>query len=169
MKQTVLKYGFYGLLVSFVIFLGVILLGEKLAYSSQEIIGYAAMIVSLSFVFFAIKHYRDNVNNGSVTFGKGLLIGFLISIFVGIGVGIADYIYTAVINPDFASEYLETTLSTMENTMSAEEFERKKAELTTQMKDYGGSGFMAFLMCFTVVIIGFIISLISSLMLHKKS
>lgn len=168
MKQTVIKYGFLGLLTSTIIFLGAILLGEGLTYSVQEIIGYAAMIVSLSFVFFGIKHYRDHVNKGYVTFGKALLIGVLISVFVGVGVGISDYIYTTWINPDFATEYLEATLKTMESTLTEEEFKTKQAELTQQMKDYGGSGFMAFLMCFTVILIGFIISLISSLILQRK-
>lgn len=168
MKSTVIKYGMFGLLTGVVIFLAAILLGKGLSYSIQEVLGYISMVICLSFVFFGIKHYRDNVNNGVVSFGKALIIGVLISVLVGVGVGIADYIYTTVINPDFASEYLETTLKTMENTLTPKEFEVRKAELTQQMTDYGGSGFMAFLMFFTVVLIGFVISLISGLILQRK-
>lgn len=168
MKQTVLKYGLYGLLTGIVIFLGAILLGRGLSYSAQEILGYVSMVVSLSFIFFGIKHYRDKVNNGAVSLGKAIGIGVLISILVGIGVGIADYIYTTVINPNFANEYLETTLKTMEATMTPVEFKNKKVELTEQMQAYGGSGFMAFLMFFTVVLIGFVLSLISGLILQRK-
>lgn len=79
-----------------------------------------------------------------------------------------DYIYTTVINPDFASEYLEVTLKTYESTYSGAELEAKKAELTQQMQDYGGSGFMAALMFVTVVLIGFVLSLISALILQRK-
>lgn len=168
MKNTVLKYGLYGLVSSIVIFLAAILFGKGLSYSTQEIIGYAAMVASLSFVFFGIKYYRDKVNNGVVSLGKALIIGLLISALVGLGVGIADYIYTTLINPDFANEYLETTLKTMESTMPIEEFQAKKVELTKQMEDYGGSGFMAFLMFFTVVLIGFVIAVISGLILQRK-
>jgi len=168
MQQTVLKYGLYGLLTGIVFFLGAILLGRELSYSTQEILGYVSMVASLSFIFFGIKHYRDKVNNGAVSLRKAIVIGVLISILVGIGVGIADYIYTTVINPNFATEYLETTLKTMEATMTPEEFKNKKVELTKQMQAYGGSGFMAFLMFFTVVLIGFVLSLISGLILQLK-
>ena len=168
MKSTVIKYGMFGLLTGVVIFLTAILLGKGLSYSTQEVLGYISMVICLSFVFFGIKHYRDQVNNGVVSFRKALIIGVLISVLVGVGVGIADYIYTMVINPDFVSEYLETTLKTMENTLAPEEFKVRKAELTRQMTDYGSSGFMAFLMFFTVVLIGFVISLISGLILQRK-
>mgnify|MGYP000639807745 CR=1 FL=1 len=168
MKSTIIKYGMYGLLTGIIFFLAAILLGKGLSYSTQEILGYVSMVVCLSFVFFGIKHFRDNVNDGILSLGKALAIGVLISVLVGVGVGIADYIYTTIINPNFANEYLEITLKTMENSMPLEEFQNKKIELTKQMEDYGGSGFMAFLMFVTVVLIGFVISLISGLILQRK-
>lgn len=169
MKNTVLKYGSYGFLIGITFFAIAFLVGENLSYSVQEIIGYTSMIASLSFIFFGIKHYRDKVNNGVVTFGKALIIGLLISIFVGIGVAIIDYIYTTVINPDFATEYLEKSVATMKETLSPEQFEIEKAKLIEQMEAYGGSGFMAFIMFITVVMIGFVISLISGLILQRKN
>ncbi|MCB0398307.1 MAG: DUF4199 domain-containing protein [Winogradskyella sp.] len=168
MKKTVLKFGSYGLILGAVIFGLALTFGDGLSYTTQEIIGYGSMVASLSFVYFGIKHYRDQVNGGKVTFGKALLIGVLISALVGIGVGIADYLYTTVINPDFSEEYLAKTLESYEALYSGKELETKKAELTTQMEDYGGSGFMAALMFFTVLVIGFIISLISGLILQRK-
>ncbi|WP_223034598.1 DUF4199 domain-containing protein [Hanstruepera marina] len=169
MRNTVLKYGSYGFLAGIIFFGLAFLLGDNLSYSVQEIIGYTSMVVSLSFIFFGIKHYRDKVNQGTVTFGKALVIGLLISIFVGIGVAIIDYIYTTVINPDFATEYLDKTLATMKETMSAEEYDVEKVKLSEQMEAYGGSGFMAFIMFATVVMIGFVISLISGLILQRKN
>ena len=169
MKNTVLKYGSYGFIVGIAFFGLAFLLGENLSYSVQKIIGYTSMIASLSFIFFGIKHFRDKVNNGVVSIGKAMAIGLLISIFVGIGVAIIDYIYTTVINPDFATEYLEKTLATMKETLSAEDFEVEKAKLVEQMEAYGGSGFMAFIMFVTVVMIGFVISLISGLILQRKN
>jgi hypothetical protein len=169
MKKTVLKYGSYGLLTGVVLFLVSILVTQSLDYSLQEILGYVTMVATLSFIFFGIKHYRDKVNNGVVGFGKALVIGLLISVLVAAGVAIADYIYTTVINPDFAQDYLDRTIAILETEYSGAELEAKKAELTQQMEDYGGSGFMAALMFVTVVIIGFIISLISGLILQRKN
>ncbi|MEZ4797989.1 MAG: DUF4199 domain-containing protein [Flavobacteriaceae bacterium] len=169
MKTTVLKYGSYGLLTGVALFLISILVTKNLEYSSQEILGYVTMVATLSFIFFGIKHYRDKVNNGVVSFGKALTIGLLISALVGVGVAIADYFYTTVINPDFAQDYLDKTIEIYETQYSGAELEAKKTEITQQMKDYGSSGFMAALMFVTVVVIGFIISLISGLILQRKN
>lgn len=168
MKNTVIKYGVYGLLTGIFFFLAAILLGKNLSYSIQEVIGYISMVASLSFVFFGIKYYRDKENNGVISLGKAIILGLLISILVGIGVGIADYIYTTLINPDFAADYLKGKLQTMESTLSPEEFKIKKDELIQQMEDYGSPIFMAFIMFITVVLIGFVISLISGFILQKK-
>ena len=168
MKKTVIKYGIYGLVTATVLFLLAFLIGKEMSYDVQEAIGYATMFASLIFVFFGIRHYRNNVNEGKISFGKAMQIGLLISLFAGLGFGIADYIYTTVINPDFAQEYLTKNLAIMEANLSPEEFKTQKAVLEQQMKDYGGSGFMAFIMFATVVIIGLVISLISSLILQRK-
>ncbi|MCD2258523.1 DUF4199 domain-containing protein [Psychroserpens luteolus] len=168
MKNTVIRFGLYGLAVAVILFLLALVFGKGLSYSTQEIIGYTTMVASLSFVFFGIKHYRDHVNDGMISFGKALLIGVLISAMVGIGIGIADYLYTTVINPDFSQEFLDTSIKGLEETYSGAELEAKKNELTQQMNDYGGSGFLAFIMFASVVIIGFIISLISALILQRK-
>jgi hypothetical protein len=92
----------------------------------------------------------------------------MISAFVGIGIGLIDYIYTTVINPDFAEEYLKTTLESYDAIYSGKELATKKEELTKQMENYGGSGFMATLMFFTVLLIGLIISIISGLILQRR-
>ncbi len=168
MKKTVIKYGLYSLLTASVLFLLAFLIGKGMSYSVQETVGYITMVVSLVFVFFGIRHFRDNINNGKVSFGKALLIGFLISLFAGLGFGIVDYIYTTVINPDFAQEYLTTMVADMKANLPAGEFETQKANLEQQMEEYGGSGFMAFIMFATVAMIGLVISIISALILQRK-
>ena len=168
MKTTVIKFGLYGLIIAIILFLLVLSLFGDLSYSTQEVLGYATMLAALSFIFFGIKHYRDRENNGVVSFGKALWIGILIAAFVGLGIAIADYIYTTSINPDFAQDFLAKSVKTLEATYSGDELETKKAELTQQMTDYGGSGFMAFMMFATVLIMGFVVSLISSLILQRK-
>ncbi|WP_203294745.1 DUF4199 domain-containing protein [Luteirhabdus pelagi] len=168
MKHTVVRYGVYSLVLAAILFLLALTLGDGLSYRTQEILGYATMTVSLLFVFFGIKHYRDEVSGGTVSFWKAFSIGILISMFAGIGFGIIDYIYTTVINPDFMMEYETAMLADMKTELSAEEFEKQKVILQQQMKAYGGSGFMAALMFITVVLIGIIISLLSAVILQKK-
>ena len=168
MKSTIFKYGSYSFLTGFVLFMSALVLFKGSSYATQEIIGYVSIFVSLSFVYFGIKHYRDGANGGSISFWKALLIGLLISACAGIGIGIMDYIYTTMINPDFAVEYEATMIQQMKETLSEAEFEQKSKELKDQMAAYGGSGFMAFIMFLTVVMMGFIISLISAIILQRK-
>ncbi len=152
MKTTVIKFGIYGLLTAALLFLAALVLGKELSFSTQEVIGYISMVVSLSFVFFGIKSYRDKVNNGNVSFGKAFTIGILISLFAGLGFGIVDYIYTTVINPDFMEQYIETMRS-----------QGHEGEIPTY-----SSGFLALIMFLTVAVIGIIISLLSALVLKKS-
>lgn len=168
MKNTVVRYGIYGAITICVLFLSSLTLGKNLSYSLQEVIGYTSMVVSLLFVFFGIKHYRDKENNGAVSFGKALAIGILISLFAALAFGILDLIYIKYINPDFTTEYYGHMVEQMRNSLSEAEFKVKLEELEAQ-KDLFSSPLMNFLlMSATVLIIGFIISLISGLILQRK-
>ncbi|AXT57627.1 DUF4199 domain-containing protein [Aquimarina sp. MMG015] len=168
MKNTVVRYGIYGSITICILFTLALTLGKNLSYSLQEVIGYASMVVSLIFVYFGIKHYRDTENNGAVSFGKALIIGLLISLFAAIAFGLLDVIYIKYINPDFSAEYYGHIIEEMRTTLSEEEFKIKLSELETQ-KELFSSPLMNFLlMSATVLIIGFIISLISGLILQRK-
>jgi hypothetical protein len=168
MKKTVLRYGMYGSITLAVLFSLGLYIGQYLDYSTREIIGYTTMIVSLSFIFFAIKHYRDSENNGLVSFKQALLIGVLISLIVALVFGIIDVIYIEFINPDFMAEYYTHQVEQYRNTLSEMEFQEKLKELEAQ-KELFSSTFVSFIiMSLTVFVLGFIISLISTLFLQRK-
>ena len=168
MKNTILRYGIYGSITMAVLFFLALFLGQYLEYSAREVIGYASMIISLSFLFFGIKHYRDHVNNGSVSFKKALTIGVLISLIVSLFFGILDVIYIEFINPDFVTEYYANSVEELKKTIPAEELQEKLKELEAQKELFSGTFMNFLLMSITVFILGFIISLISSLFLQRK-
>ena len=154
MKNTVVKYGLYGFLTGIIIFTIHLVFGIKnLDYSTNEILGYVSIFISLSFIYFGIKHYRDHVNNGVITIGKAITIGILISIFVGLGIAIADFIYTKFIDPSFFSNYEKMLI------------EQGKEDEIIKMTSATAAIFMLVL----VTVIGFIISLISGLILQRKN
>jgi hypothetical protein len=152
MQSTIIKYGIYSCITAAVLFILGLVFGQEADFSTREILGYASIVVSLLFVFFGIKHFRDKENGGLVSFKQALLLGLAISVMAGIGVAIVDAIYTIFINPEFFDEF------------------------TQMMKDQGredeiiemGSGMMAAIMFVTVFVIGFIISLLSALILQRK-
>ena len=153
MKSTVIKYGSYGLLVGVVIFSLHLFLGiDNLDNSTNEILGYISIFLSLSFIFFGIKHYRDKENDGFISLVQAIKIGVLIAILVGLGIAIADFIYTKYIDPSFFANYEQQLID------QGKEDEIVKMTSTTA----------ALFMLVLVTIIGFIISLISGIILQRK-
>ncbi|WP_299529862.1 DUF4199 domain-containing protein [Ulvibacterium sp.] len=169
MKKSVLRYGLFGSITICVLFLFSWFAFKDADMSTQEVLGYASMIISLSFVYFGIKHFRDKENQGKVTFKKGLTIGIVISLITALAFGVLDLIYVKFINPDFLTEYYEVILNEMEETLPPEEFKLEQAKMEAE-KQFFADPMMNFLIMFlTVFIIGFIISLISSLILQRKN
>ena len=84
-----------------------------------ELVGYSTMIVALSLIFFGIKSYRDNHLQGSITFGKALKVGLLITL-------IASLIYA------ITWEVIYNTMTDFVTQMGDKYFEKLKAEGSTQ-------------------------------------
>ena len=148
MKTSIIKFSGYGILVGFVAFLA----GLSFDITTNEVFGYATIIASLLFVFFGIRHFRDQQNNGKVSFKQAIMVGLLITVFTAIGIAAADFVYTAFVNPDFFTEYAA----------------KMKAENPTAEIPEFTSAQAAVFMFAIVFIIGLIISLISSLILQRQ-
>ncbi|MBT8236266.1 MAG: DUF4199 domain-containing protein [Bacteroidia bacterium] len=167
MKSTVKRYGLYSALTLIVLFALAWIIGAGSDYGTQETIGYISIVVALSFVFFGIKHFRDAVNGGNVSFGMALKIGVLISLFASVAFGFLDIVYK-LINPEFTTEYYDTMVEQVKTTVPAEQLDAKLAEMESQRELFSNPILSFLLMAFTVFIIGFIISLLSSLVLQRK-
>ena len=168
MKKSILRYGLYSFLTALILFLSALVFGKGLSFETQTVLGYVSIVASLTFVFFGIKHFRDKENNGVISFGKALGAGMLITLFAALGFAIIDYVYTAYINPDFIGEFTANSIANLEKTLSGEELIKAKEDLNNQMKSMGSSSALALFMFAIVTVIGFIISLLSSLFLQRK-
>ncbi|MFD1161121.1 DUF4199 domain-containing protein [Hwangdonia seohaensis] len=153
MKTTIIKYGLFGGITGFVIFLSHLTFAKHLSFDTLEILGYISIFISLSFIYFAIKHYRDHVNQGVISLGKAITVGLLISVLVGIGIGLADFIYTKFLNPNFFEDYAQMLI------------DQGRGDEVIEITSVMGALFMLAL----VTVIGFIISLISGLILQRKN
>lgn len=149
MQNTIKKFGTYSGLIGAVLFFCALYFLQGLSDSIQVTAGYATIVTALLFIFFGIKHYRDKENGGIVSFGKALLIGILISLFTAIAFALVDYIYSTSINPKIVTDYIENTKS-----------DQTPAAMSV---------IFALFMFAIVLVIGFIISLISALILQRKN
>ncbi|MBT8246082.1 MAG: DUF4199 domain-containing protein [Winogradskyella sp.] len=168
MKRTIIKFGGYSCLLLIAVFGISFLFEDQMDFSTSEIFGYATIVLSLSFVFFGIKNYRDKENNGIISFGKVLKIGLLITLLASLTFGLINVIYTEVINPEFSTEYYNYSVEKIKKELPTEEYKAKIEELESQQDLFRNPLFNFVVMSLTVFIIGFIISLISGLILQRK-
>lgn len=167
MKNIIVRYGIIAALivVGAPVFLGLIIGFGIDSFAMGEIVGYTSMVVAMITVYFAMRHYRDRLNHGVITFGTGLKIGSLISVLAGIAFAIYNIVFVTIIMPDFNEQYFAYTEGLE---IGTPEFEAK----FTAMMESNGFMFSIFggtiLMFTTVFLIGFIISVISALMLQRK-
>ena len=167
MKKTILRFGLYGVLTISLLSLLIWSLVDVVDNTMGEVIGYSSMVISLLFVFFGIKHFRDKENNGIVNFPKALLIGVLISLIVAMAFGVLDLIYVKFINPGFMTDYYDGMVEQAQS-LPKEEFEMRKAELESEKEMFSNPFMHFFIMSMMVFVIGFIISLLSALLLQRK-
>ena len=169
MKQIVFRYGMYGLLAITVLtafHLYVVL--PNTSFESSEIAGYLTMLVSMIFVFVGIKKYRDQVNNGSLTFGQGMKIGALIVLIPAVAFGLFDVLYTEVLNPGWTQQYYEHYVQQVKASALPGEIDKKLKGLEESKKMFDNPVFAFLIMAGTVYVIGIIVTIISSLSLMRK-
>ncbi len=82
MRKVVITFGVLaGAIVSiFSIFIMDLCKRGAITFDNSDFIGYGSMVIALSIIFFGIKSYRDNYQNGAIKFTKGLQVGMLISL-----------------------------------------------------------------------------------------
>src|SRR5688572_27171200 len=132
MKQTAIRYGMYSLLIMFVLScVHFFILMKTLDYYQMEIAGYLTMLLSMIFVYFGLRYYRDEKNNGILTFGQGLKLGTLIVLFPSIFFGLFDVFYVKVINPDWVNDALA---GMKRSGLTDAEYQTRSTEFTKQVE-----------------------------------
>lgn len=169
MKKTVIRYGLLSSLVIIVLFLLSFLIFHDTNYEAQEVFGWSSMIISLLFVFFGIKHYRDKENGGLLSFGQGMKVGLLIVLIPSLAFGIFDVLYITVINPHFMENYYQHYATQLQQSLPAAEYEKAKAKMEEQLAMFSNPIVNGLVMALSVFLIGIIIAVISSLILRRSA
>ena len=117
MRKIILQYG----LLSGTLITAFTLISMYYCYQSADmkgnmLLGFAAMFLSFSLMFPAIKKYRDGVLNGRISFGQAFLVG------IGIA-GIASTMYVIgwmieyhTVMPDFLERFVKYSILELEKT-----------------------------------------------------
>jgi Protein of unknown function (DUF4199) len=105
MRKIVLTFGLTAGAILAAMMLLTLPFQDQIGFDKGAIIGYTTMVLAFLMVFVGVKSYRDNVAGGSVTFGRALQVGLLIT-------AVATVCYVATweliyyqLAPDFGDKY----------------------------------------------------------------
>ena len=174
MRKVVLKYGLLagGITASLGLILWSLYNNDVISSGNSEVIGYGSMVVALSMVFFGIKSYRDNHQNGAIKFFKGLQVGMLITL-------IASLVYAAswegylLTTPGgqaaFMEKYTVSYINKMKTQGATEAEIEKMTKRFSDMADMYKNPVIRFGMTLLEILpVGIVITLISAAVLRRK-
>lgn len=136
---------------------------------TNDVVGYAAMVVVFSLTFFGIRNYRDKQLNGVISLGRAFKTGALIALVGSTMYVVVWLFYYYLFVPDFVDAYTQNVLArATRNGASAEEL-AAKAEQMAQFKEMYKSPFFVVLITYAEVLpVGLVVAFVSSLILKRK-
>jgi len=138
-------------------------------FKSNDVSGYAAMVVIFSLVFFGVRNYRNKQLGGVISFGKAFQTGVLIALLASTIYVLVWLFYYYLFIPDFMDKYTEHVLrQASREGASAAEIASKAKEMEWFKDMYKSPVFVVLMTYFEVLPIGLIIALISALILKRK-
>ncbi|MEJ0030256.1 MAG: DUF4199 domain-containing protein [Bacteroidota bacterium] len=172
MRKIVLTYGLIsGAIISAMILLSLPLWNAGvLNHGNGAIVGYTTMVIALSVIFFGVKSYRDNYNNGAVSFGRALAIGILITLIAGVMYELSWEISMSQMSTDFINEAFEHQFTEMKANGATDAAIQEARTKNDEFLVYYRMFPIRFLITIFVELfpVGLVISLICAGLLRKK-
>jgi Protein of unknown function (DUF4199) len=174
MKNTIIKYGLISGAISA---LGILLVAlvlksygfDKVGFDKSAYVGYSLIILSMAVIFFGIKAFRDNENDGTVTFTKGLLIGLGIAAISCVCYSLMWLVVYYNFIPNFMEDYATFTTNQLKNSGASEVELSKNAAQMQEFKDLYKTPFGIFAVTLIEPLpIGILGALVSAFILKKK-
>jgi hypothetical protein len=170
MKKLVFVYGIIaGLIVTAMMAFSTGYFCTKGDFEGGMIYGYASMILAFSMIFVGIRSFRNNHNEGIISFGKAFKIGLYISL-----ISSTIYVIGWLINyyffiPDFMDKYAAAMIAKAKASgMAADELAKQTAQMA-QMKQWYKNPLFIILMTYVEILpVALLISLIAALILKRK-
>jgi hypothetical protein len=105
MKKNVWKYGLLSGLALAIAMGLTVPLEHHIKASYAMAVGYTIMVLSFLIVFVGVKHYRDTVCGGSITFGRAFSTGALMMLIACICYVAMWEVLSATVEKNFAHDY----------------------------------------------------------------
>ncbi|GGI29322.1 DUF4199 domain-containing protein [Pedobacter mendelii] len=171
MKKIVIVFGLIaGLIVSALMLFSIANCYNSADFESSMFLGYASMLLAFSFIYVAVKNYRDKYNDGIVSFGKAFRIGLYISLIASTFYVIVWLIDYYVFVPDFMDKYTTHVLLEAKKAGASPSAMALKVKEMDDYKEMYKNPFFVVLLTYTEILpIGLIVSLICALIIKRKA
>lgn len=107
MTKIVLTFGLLSGAVAAVMMFLTLPFAERIGFDRAVYVGYTVIVISMLFVYFGVRSYRDNVLGGRMNFGKAFTAGMLITIISSACYVAAWLVMYYGFMPDFANQYAD--------------------------------------------------------------
>lgn len=169
MKKIVFTFGLLSGVVSVLMMFGTVFFVDRIGFDKGVIVGYTGIVLSLLFVYFGVRSYRDNQLGGKITFGRAFGVGLLITLISCACYVVAWEIEYATVFSDFADKYAAYAMDQARASGAGEAAMAAKATEMADMKRMMDSPVMRPLLVFLEPFpVGLLVTLISAVVLRKK-
>jgi hypothetical protein len=171
MKKLILVYGcIAGAIVSLLMLAGMMLMTNGLVnFDNGVVIGYASMVIAFVTIVVAIKIYRDEHQQGVITFVQALKIGLAITLIASLLYAITWEVYYNSSAQDFMDRYSSHYIGKLKDEGASEEEIKKAMVKMEEIKDLYKQPVVRFALTLSEILpVGIVITLVSSFAFRKK-
>jgi hypothetical protein len=169
MKKTVLTFGLISGAILAAMMWGTLPFIDRIGPQRGMVIGYTTMVLSFMLVFFGIRSYRENFGGGKISFGRAFAVGILIVFISSVLYVIAwEILYFGV--PGFAEKFNAMFIAQAQKKGGTpEQIQAAIKEMKDFVLMYQNPFINAVFTFIEPFPVGLIVTLVSALILRKKS
>lgn len=170
MKRIVLTFGLISGAVLSALMLATLPFHDGMDLDTAMALGYTTMLLAGLMVWFGVRRYRDTVAGGTMSFGRGFLVGLLITL-----VSSACYtatwevVYFGGFAPDYMARYQEKALAEERaNGATEAELAAKRAEMAKWAARYENPAINAAITFSEPLPVALLVALVSAATLRRR-
>lgn len=171
MKSPILKYGLLaGVVVNVLMFGPIVVFGERPDWIRYgEIVGYSAMVLTMTLTYFAMRHERARLG-GFLSFSRGLGVGTGVTAVASLLFGLATYAFYWIVGDRFPQKLWDHYVAQIQGSgADPASIARQLAEMEQMRPLFFSYAFQAALMFATLFLIGLAVSLVSAALLRRPA
>ena len=137
--------------------------------AADAIVGYAGMVGAFLLVYFGVRSYRDNVLNGTISFGRAFGVGLLIAAIASLCYVASWEVIYHTFAPDFYAKYGQSMVDqARQSGKSAAEVAKIEADMNTMVKRTENPLFVIVMTFAEPFPVGLVIALVSAGVLRRR-